>query len=245
VQLLKNYETGLSSRIVASVVVAVIVTTGVFVVATNLPGGGGNITTTTPTNPVNGLGAKAALYLNSMRDNVVYYWMSNSTFVNGNLSEYYDSVHPGAFVDAVYMTENDTGGEINVLFSPFELNIEGNGGLTETEWNGLSGSLIDDGLGQMQEATNPPDTEWPQIWPADFLMTVYFNDNTCFFVGYTSSDSLVYIVNCTWSGVVEDRLSPGILSWGEGFWLAEGGHFAVPLQNLYTAITATVSYPSS
>lgn len=242
---LRHYETGISNKVLASVLVAVIVTTGVFIAATNLPGGGGNITTTTPTNPVNGLGAKAALYLNSMRDNVVYYWMCNSTFVNVNLSEYYDSVHPGAFVDGVYMTENETGGEITVLFSPYYLNIVGKGSLTETEWNSLSGSLIDDGIGQMEEAANPPSTEWPHTWPIDFYMTVYFNDTTCFIVGYTASDGFVYIVNGTWSGIINDRLSPPILSWDQGYWLTDGGHFAVPLQNLYTAITTTVDYPDS
>ncbi len=240
---MRNYDTGISNKVLASVIVAVIITTGVFIAATNLPDGGGTNTTTTPTNPVGGLGARAALYLNSMRDNVVYYWMCNSTFVNLNLSEYYDGVHPGAFVDGVYMTDNVTGGEITVLFSPYDLNIRGEGSLTETEWNSLSGLLIDDGIGQMVEAVSHPN-DWPDTWPVDFYMTVYFNDNTCFLVGYTSSDGLVYIVNGTWSGIINDRLSPPILSYDAGHWLVEGGHFQVPLQNLYTAITTKVSYPS-
>ncbi|MFW9957334.1 MAG: hypothetical protein ACFFCT_04620 [Candidatus Odinarchaeota archaeon] len=241
---MRNYETGLSNKILASVLVAVIVTTGVFIAATNLPGDGGN-NTTTPTHPVNGLGARAALYLNSMRDNVVYYWMCNSTFVNQDLSDYYNSIHSGAFVDGVYMTENETGGVITVLFSPYYLNIRSEGQLTENEWNSLSGSLIDDGIGQMVEAANPPTDEWPHTWPIDFYMTVYFNDNSCFLVGYTSSDDLVYIVNGTWSGIINDRLSPPILSFDDGYWLTEGGHFDIPLQNLYTAITGKVGYPGS
>jgi len=243
---LRNYDTGLSNKVLASVIVAIVVTTGVFIVATNLPGGGGNnttTTTTTTTNPVGGLGAKAALYLNSMRDNVVYYWMCNSTFVNLNLSEYYDGVHPGAFVDGAYMTDNETGGQITVLFSPYDLNIRGEGVLTETQWNSLSGALIDDGIGQMVEAANPPSSDWPHTWPVDFYMTVYFNDNTCFLVGYTSSDGFVYIVNGTWSGIINDRLSPPILSFDEGRWLVESGHFALPFQYLYTTITTEVSYP--
>jgi len=240
---LKSYETGLSSKVLASVLVAVIITTGVFIIAVNLPGNGGNNTTTTPTNPVAGLGSKAALYLNSMRDNVVFYWMCNSTLVNMNLSDYYDAVHSGAFVDAVYMTDNDTGGEITVLFSPFFDNIVGKGVLTETEWNALSGSLIDDGIGQMEQATSFPTGYYPHTWPIDFYMTAYFNDDTCFTVGFTRSDGFVYIVNGTWSGDFEDRTVPPVLSWGTGYWLDDNGHFAVPLQNLYTAITTTVSYP--
>jgi hypothetical protein len=241
---LRNYETNVSHKVLASALVAIIVTTGIFIAATNLPGSGGNNTTTTPTNPVSGLGAKAALYLNSMRDNVVYYWMCNSTFVNENLSDYYDSIHPGAFVDGVYMTQNATGGAINVIFSPYDLNIVGKGSVTENEWNSVSGSLIDDGIGQMQEAANHPSGDWPHTWPVDFYMTVFFNDNTCFFVGYTAFDALVYIVNCTWSGIIDDRLSPPILSWGEGYWLSEGGHFGVSLQILFTTIITAVSYPS-
>ncbi|MHA1662964.1 MAG: hypothetical protein ACTSVR_06885, partial [Candidatus Thorarchaeota archaeon] len=175
---MRNYETGISSKVYASMLVAVVITAGVVIVAVNLPGGGiiptGTTTPTTPTNPTIGLGARAATYLNSMRDNVVYYWMSNSTFVNLNLSMYYDSVHPGAFVDAVYMTENETGGEITVVFHPYYDNIRGKGVLTETEWNSMSGSLIDDGIGQMEEAASHPSGDWPHTWPVDFYMYAYF-----------------------------------------------------------------------
>ena len=198
---MRNYETGLSSKALASVIVAVIITAGVLVVAVNLPGGGiipttttptpttpTTPTTTTPTNPTNGLGARAALYLNSMRDNVVYYWMCNSTFINSD-----DTQHSGAFVDAVYMTENETGGQVNVLFSPYHLDIVGTGTLTENEWNGMSGSLIDDGLGMMEEAANPPAGDWPHTWPVDFYMFACFNDGTFFYFGYTSGDGLAFI----------------------------------------------------
>jgi hypothetical protein len=235
----------MSNRLLAAVVVAIIITAGVFIVATNLPSNGGNNTTTTPTNPVTGLGARAALYLNSMRDNVVFYWMCNSTFVNLNISDYYDSVHPGAFVDGIYMTENETGGEINVLFSPYYDDIVGKGTLTETEWNSLSGSLIDDGIGQMEAASNPPSGDWPHTWPIDLYMTVYFNDDTCFFVGFTGSDRLVYIVNGTWSGGYDNKIAPPWTSYGSGYWLSENGHFSVPLHNLYEAITTHVSYPGT
>ena len=176
---MRNYETGVSSKVYASILVAVIVTAGIFIAATNLPGGGIDPTTTpttTPTDPMNGLGARAASYLNSMRDNVVYYWMCNSTFVNANLSEYYDSVHPGAFVDGLYMTENETGGEINILFAPYNLNIVGTGTLNENEWNGMSGSLIDDGLGMMEEAANPPIGDLTHTWQFDFYMFACYND---------------------------------------------------------------------
>ncbi|TFG34249.1 hypothetical protein EU527_04325 [Candidatus Thorarchaeota archaeon] len=245
---MRNYETGLSNKFLASAIVAVIITAGVLIVAINLPGGGiipttPTTTTTTPTNPVNGLGARAAVYLNSMRDNVVFYWMCNSTFVNLNLSTYYNSVHPGAYVDGVYMTENETGGEINILFHPYYDNIVGKGTLTENEWNSLSGSIIDDGIGQMVEATTHPSVDWPHTWPIDFYITVYFNDNTCFYFGFTSGDGFAYMRNGTWSGTTDFHGEPAVISWGEGFWLNEDGHLEVPLQNLYEAITNTVSYP--
>jgi hypothetical protein len=242
---LRHYDTGISNNLLAAIVVALIITTGVFIAATNLPGNGGNNTTTTTTNPVGGLGLRAALYLNSMRDNVVFYWLCNSTFVNLNISEYYDSVHPGAFVDGIYMTENETGGEINVLFAPSYDNIVGKGTLTENDWNSLSGSLIDDGIGQMDAAANPPSSNWPHVFPVDLYMTAYFNDNTCFIVGYTSSDGLVYILNGTWSGEYDNRIAPAWNPSGSGYWLEENGHFVVPLHNLYEAITTHVSYPGA
>jgi hypothetical protein len=243
---LRNYETGISNRLVSAIVVAILITTGVFIVATNLPSNGGNNTTTpTTTNPVSGLGLRAATYLNSMRDDVVFYWLCNSTFVNLNVSNYYNSVHPGAYVDGIYMTENETGGEINVIFSPYYDNIVGKGTLTETEWNSLSGSLIDDGIGQMLAAANPPTGSWPHTFPIDLYMTVYFNDNTCFIVGYTSSDGLVYILNGTWSGEYNNRIAPAWNPADSGYWLVENGYLAIPMQNLYQAITTHVSYPGT
>lgn len=243
---MRNYETGVSSKVYASVLVAVIVTAGIFIAATNLPGGGIDPTTTpttTPTDPMNGLGARAALYLNSMRDNVVYYWMSNSTFVNGDLSDYYNSAHPGAFVDGVYMTENETGGEINVLFSPYDQYIVGKGVLTENEWNGMSGAIIDDGIGQMEEAANPPAGDWPHSFPIDFYMFAFFNDSTFFYIGLTNSDGFVYIQNGTWTGSVHEEGGPRPITYEEGYWLVENGLLVQPLQSLYSTITNSVSYP--
>lgn len=243
---MRNYETGISSKAFASVLVALVITTGVVIIGLNLPGGGigpTNTTPTTPTGPFTGLGARAANYLNSMRDNVVYYWMCNSTFVNLNLSSYYNGVHPGAFVDGLYMTENETGGEIHVLFSPYDSGIVGTGTLTETEWNSMSGSIIDDGIGQMEAAANPPAGDWPHTWPVDFYMFACFNDNTFFYFGYTSGDGLAFIQNGTWSGSVFDEGGPYPLTWETGYWLDAGTHLDVPLQNLYTTITNAVSYP--
>jgi hypothetical protein len=239
--LMRNYETGISSKVFASVLIAVVITAGVVIVAINLPGGG-IIPTGTVTSPMNDLGARAATYLNSMRDNVVYYWMSNSTFVNLNLSTYYDTIHPGAFVDAVYMTENETGGEITVAFSPYDENIRGIGVLTEAEWNSMSGSLIDDGIGQMEEASNHPTDRWPHIWPVDFFLYAYFNDNTFFYFGYTGSDGFVFLQNGTWTGSLDDG-GPYATGHDEGYWLDEAGCLQTPLLNLYTIITTKVSYP--
>ncbi|MGY5860158.1 MAG: hypothetical protein RTU63_12370 [Candidatus Thorarchaeota archaeon] len=244
---MRNYDTGLSSKAFASMLVAVVITAGVVIVAINLPGGGitptTTPTTTTPTtNPMNGLGARAATYLNSMRDNVVYYWMSNSTFVNLNLSTYYDSIHPGAFVDAVYMTENETGGEITVAFHPYYDNIRGKGVLSETEWNSMSGSIIDDGIGQMEEASSHPSGDWPHTWPVDFFMYAYFNDNTFFYFGFTGADGFVFLQNGTWAVSTYDG-KPQPTGHEDGFWLEEGGHLQTPLLNLYNTITSKVSYP--
>lgn len=244
---MRNYETGISSKVFASVLVAVVITAGVVIVAINLPGGGiiptgTNTTTPTNTNPTVGLGARAANYLNSMRDDVVYYWMSNSTFVNLNLSTYYDSQHSGAFVDAVFMTENETGGEITIAFSPYGDNIRGKGVLTENEWNSMSGAIIDDGIGQMKEAASHPSGDWPHTWPIDFYMYAYFNDNTFFYFGYTGSDGFVFVQNGTWTVSTFDG-QPFPTTHEEGYWLNEGGHLQVPLMSLYTTITSKVSYP--
>ena len=232
---MRNYESGISGKAMAAVIVAVVVTAGVFLAATNLPGGGIDPTNTTPTGPVDGVGARAALYLQSMRDNVEYLWMSNSTFVNDDLSTHY-----GGFVDGLYMVKTETGGEINILFAPYPHTI-GSGTLTETEWNLMSGSLIDDGLGNMEEAEDPPVGDWPHIWPVDFYMFVCFNDSTYFYFGYTISDGFAFIQNGTYSGSATEPGGPIIETWNEGIWLDAGNHLTVPLQTLFNTITGAVA----
>jgi len=235
---MRNYETGIITKAMAAIVIAVVVTTGVYLAATNTPSGD----PTPPTSPT-GVGARAALYLQSMRDNVEYYWMSNSTFVNEDLTSYYDAQHSGAFLDGLYMEKTETGGEINLLFAPWDQNIIGTGTLSETEWNSMSGSLIDDGLGMMESVEDPPESDWPHTWPVDFYMFVCFNDSTFFYFGYTSGDGLAFIQNGTYSGSPTDVSGPIIETWSDGIWLDAGDYLTVPLQNLYTTITSTVSYP--
>ena len=240
---MRNYETGISNKAMAAVIVAVVVTTGVFLAATNTPGAGIIPTTPTiPTGPANGAGARAALYLQSMRDNVEYYWMSNSSFINNDLSTYYDAQHSGAFVDGLRMTKTETGGEVEILFAPYPHTI-GTGTLSETEWNTMSGSLIDVGLGMMEAVEDPPTEDWPHTWPVDFYMFVCFNDSTYFYFGYTSSDGLAFIQNGTYSGSATDPNGPIIETWSDGIWLDAGDHLTVPLQTLYNTITSAVSYP--
>jgi hypothetical protein len=241
---MRNYETGISNKALAAIIVAVVVTSGVFLAVANLPNGGigPNTTPTIPTGPTDGVGARAALYLQSMRDNVEYYWMSNSSFVNNDLSTYYDAQHSGAFVDGLYMVKTETGGEINLFFAPYPHTI-GTGTLSETEWNTMSGSLIDDGLGMMDAVEDPPTSDWPHTWPVDFYTFVCFDDNTFFYFGYTSSDGLAFIQNGTYSGSAMDESGPIIETWNDGIWLDAGDHLTIPLQTLYSTITGAVSYP--
>jgi hypothetical protein len=169
--------------------------------------------------------------------------MCNSTFVNVDLSTFYDAQQSGAFVDGVQMWRNATDYcRIEVLFAPWDSHITGSDWLDPAEWFSLSGSLIDDGIGQMADATSHP-TDWPQTWPVDFFVEVYFEDLSMFYIGYTSGDGLVYVANGTWTGFYTEWGWPEVSGYSQGYWLHEGGHLQTPITNFYEAITGTVSYP--
>lgn len=236
---MRNYNTGVSGKVFASMIAAVVITAGVVALAVYYPGGGGG---TIPTDPI-GLGAKTAEFLNSMRDNVEYYFMFNSTFVNQDISDFYALTQPGAFVDGIRMNRTPTGGEINVLFSPYDAGIIGTGQISTTDWNSLSGMIVDDGIGNMDEPDSPPGpNDFPTTWPVAFYFAMYFDDNSCFYAGFTSTDGLLFIQNGTWTGeFIDGRPVPGTYS--DGAWLLEGGHLQAPINALYTTITTTVEYP--
>jgi hypothetical protein len=239
----REYDSGIGKTALAPVIIAVLIVAG-FGVTLFWPPGGNGATTTTTTTTTNGggdgYGPLAATFLNSKREDVVFFWMCNSSFVNEDLSTFYDQQHAGAFVDGVQMWRNSTNYcRIEVLFSPAE---EGSGEVGPTTWFSLSGSLIDDGIGQMDDALSHPDY-WPQTYPIDFFVEVYFEDLTMFYIGYTSSDGLVYICNGTWTGSYTAWGWPETGDYFEGHWLTEGGHLQTPISMFYSTITNTVSYP--
>lgn len=236
---MKNYNTGISGKVFASVITAVVITAGVVALAVYYPGGGGG---TIPPDPT-GLGALTAEYLNSMRENVEFYFIMNSTIVNEDITNYYAQTQPGAFVDGVRMNRTSTGGEIGVLFSPYTAGILGTGEISTTEWNSLSGLIVDDGIGLMEEPTSPPGPyDFPTSWPIDLNFAMYFDDGTCFYVGFTSTDGLVFIQNGTWTGEFIDGWPVGGSTY-DGAWLLEGGHLQSAIDALFTTISTTVDYP--
>jgi len=233
---MRNYKTGLSSKVFAAVVAAVVLTAGVFAIAIYFPGNG------TPPNPTN-LGFQVAEFLNSKRDNVQFYFMCNSTFVNEDLTDFYAQSEPSAYVDGVLMNRTATGGDIGVLFSPWSSDIIGTGQISTMEWNSFSGTIIDDGIAKMEEPIIPPAGDFPLSWPLDFYFEVFFDDGTCFFAGFSSIDGYLFIQNGTWSGEFSDFGWPIATDWYPGAWLLEGGHLSAGINALYTVITTNVSYP--
>lgn len=69
---MRNYNTGVSGKVMASMLAVVVITAGVVALAMNFPGGNNPI----PPTPT-GLGAQTAAFLNPMRDNVQFYFMCN------------------------------------------------------------------------------------------------------------------------------------------------------------------------
>ncbi|MFX1272558.1 MAG: hypothetical protein ACFFAX_12805 [Promethearchaeota archaeon] len=248
---MRKYDSSLGQSILAPILVAVIIVAGFAAAMFWFPGGIGpttttttdTTTTTTTTGGGGGYGPLAAEYLNSRREDVNFFWIYNCTLVNVDLSSYYDAQQPDAFVDGVFMWRNDTDFcRIEVFFHPYSAGINGSGEIIPDQWFALSGSLIDNGLGRMSDATSYP-AEFPDTWPIELYMMIFFDDNSVFNIGYTSSDGLVYIQNGTWSGEWDDMGVPLTSNWQPGYWLNEGGYLTTPINDFYTTIAGAVDYP--
>jgi len=228
----------------AAIAVAVVIAGGLLAASTFIPGGIIPTTTPTTTGPTgSNYGIRAANYLNSRVDNVEFYWLYNCTFVNEDLSAHYQETEPSAFVDGVKMIRGAEQVDIEVLFAPWHQNIVGAGSISLDDWGLLSGSIINDGIGQMSDAETHPDN-WPHTWPVDFILEIYFDDNTFFQFGYTSSDSKVYFQNGTWTGGFRESGWPDVTDYdGASYWLEAGGHLTTPMDDLFTTITTNASYP--
>jgi len=231
---MRNYNTSISSKVFAAMIAAVVLTAGIYAIAIYFPGDGNG----TPPDPTN-LGYKVAEFLNSMRENVQHYFIANCSFVNENITGFYQQTEPTAFVDGIMMNRTGTGGTIDVLFSPWDAHIVGSGSISTTEWNSLSGIIVDDGIGQMNESDSLPGSD---MWPPDLYFAIFFDDLTSFYVQFSSAEGLVLIQNGTWTGEYMDGW-PVSATFGDEFYLDEDGYFTAAIDALFTTITSTVSYP--
>ena len=221
--------------------VACLITVGVFAAAIYLPWMPGD---PGPTDPSGSLGSRVASYLNSRADDVEFYWMSNCTLVNVDLTEFYDSQHSGAFVDGVYVNRSGSDHEIAVLFSPYDTAPVARGDISVSQWTSITTSIIDNGIAQMEDAGDSAPEDTPSAFPLDIYLAIYFNDNTCFIAGFSSTDGYFWMHNGTWTGGFNSHGHPETTGWDPNpIWLLEGGHMASAISELYTAITSTVSYP--
>ena len=223
-------------------------TTGTTSTTTTTTGGSTSTTeptstiTTNPTTPtVKTYGVLAAEYINSRRSDIVFFFHYNCTFVNQNLSSYYDSIHSGAYVDGLYMLNENESPFIRVLFHPYSANLKGEGNITQLQWESLSGMLVDDGIAKMPNAISHPDDPY-QNFPPRYMVVVCFLDGTSFNLFFDGVSETVFIANGTWSGFNEYGWAITSYS-GTGQWLIEDGHLTAYLESLYDIVTESVTYP--
>ncbi len=195
-------------------------------------------TTTTTTMPVGTYGELAADFINSRRDDIVFFWHYNNSFVNQNLSAYYDEQHSGAYVDGLYMLNTNLTPMVRLLFHPYHDNIRGEGEITQLEWEMLSGLLVDDGIKLM-----PNSESTQELWPPDYMVEVCFLDGTSFHLSYFRSTGLVFIAEGTWSGFNEYGWAMSSFDDDSIRWLDEDGHLQAYLTALFDTVTTNVDYP--
>ena len=228
-------------KIVAAGLVAAIAITGIIVALSGLYGFIPK--TASLWNPESPYGPNSADYIESRRDDVVLFWMCNCTLVNVNLTEYYRQFSSSAFVDAVEMRFEGGAVSIKVMFAPWQDEIVGEGSISIDDWELLSGSLVDEGIGAMEDADTHPDDICDGM-PFALYLDIYFNDLTFLDIGYGPSNGLVWITSGTWTGQYWPSGAPDRIDWdAQCVWLQEDGHLQTPIGNLYDAITQNVAYP--
>ncbi|MDF1539207.1 MAG: hypothetical protein P1Q69_09935 [Candidatus Thorarchaeota archaeon] len=238
---MKQYDTGMSTALTSAIVIAVIVVGGVFAATMFFPGTIIPTTTTTPTTPTTpgtSYGIRAAYYLESRRDDVAFYWIFNCSFVNNDLSAFYDDTQSGAFVDGVKMAGTEEGATVEVLFSPRTANIVGTGELSPSVWENLGGSIVN-------TIENLPDSSYQELtdWYPTFNIGIYFTDGTFFALQYYSTDQMVDLTNGTWDGVTAQGWPLNTGYDPTSHWLYAAGLLDAPITSFYTAITENVLYP--
>jgi hypothetical protein len=237
---MKEYDTGMSTAMTSAIVIAVIVVSGLFVATIYYPG---VIPTTTPTTPTTipngGFGIRAADYLESRQGDISFYWIYNSSFVNTDLTTFYNQSQPGAFVDGVIMRQTTEGADIEVLFAPWDANIVGNGTLDTTQWTNLENSVV-------TALEGFSDTTYPDLdnWYPTFNFGVYFNDGTFFSMQYWESGGVLDLSNGTWDGFSSHGFPNDTSYDPTSHWLLANGLLEGPISNFYTVITENVPYPS-
>ncbi len=238
---LKEYNSGLNRTYFAAIMVALIVGSSLIIVAFWTSQGPTNPNTTNP--PAGGYGPLAAQYINSKRDNAVFMWSCNNSFVNVELTNYYKSYDEGAYVDGLYMIRNDTGCYVKLLFAPYFANLTGYGQITNDDWDSISGALVDDGIGQMTDAQSHP--QHPDYSDLDFFIEIYFDDLTFFYIGSFATSNLVFILNGTWTGHFLEWGWPEVSEYDfeNGKWLTENGLLDAPKTLMYNVITSTITHP--
>ena len=190
-------------------------------------------------------GLVMASFLEGNSDKIEFWWIYNCTLVNENLTEHYRQEQVTAYVDGVYLFLNSSVVQVSVLFAPYTEKIVGRGQLSAAAWANLSDSLIHSGIGRMERAAGHPDY-FPNTWPIELLMEVYFNDNTLFYIGYSAQQHLVYVQSGSWSGKFAESGWPIVTGYAEsGEWLEEAGHLQGVLpQFLVTILNAVPLYPT-
>ena len=256
---MKEYSSGLSKDYILAAILAIIVCGGILAASYigHIPGNGNHTTTTTTTPtatpttttfpttttttiPTPTTGAKIASYLRTMESHIMFYWTANCTFTMQNLTNYYKQFDPGAFVLSVYIEQLETQTNMTLHFSPYDAGIRSYGSITLEEWDSLSIALIEDGIAQMEESNRSKDYN---IWLPDFFIDVFFDDDTFIHVAYFQADSLVFVLNGTWTGSLSEWGYPQITGEDIPVWLEEDGYLQTHIWSLYETITTTVSAP--
>ncbi|MFW9904748.1 MAG: hypothetical protein ACFFFH_10480 [Candidatus Thorarchaeota archaeon] len=178
---------------IIAIVIGGIIASGAFIVAYNLlnsedkdhENGNGNKNGEIPTG---GIGAKIAARMAASNDNISYVWCYNNTWVNINLSDYYDPL----YIDGIRVgLVNDTP-RMALIHEP------------SAELADINQEDLNNVMGNFQNAikilndTSQSFTGIMDIWPPSFICDIAYEGGNSLSLIFSQKYSVLSVLNGTW-----------------------------------------------
>jgi hypothetical protein len=169
-----------------AIIIGGIIATSIFVLAFQLVNDGGENGNNEP--PINGgIGARIATRMAAAEENITHVWMSNSTFIEHNISDHY-----GIRIDGICVGSINETLKMTLIHHP------------EAEFADIDQENLNDVMSQFRGAitvlndTTSIITDIMQIWPPTFFCDIAYEDGTSLSLMFSKEYGVLSVLNGTW-----------------------------------------------